>query len=149
MKQFEILMILSMCALIIYNVEGYAEENQPVLDAGFYFNRGLAHEKKGQYDEAISDFTKAIEIKPNYARAYRMRGEAYFNKGQYDKAIPDLKKAIGLILKKEKELVLLYKPDRYLKMDADMIELVTNSIEKERQPSSPPIEPAIIPPPAP
>jgi len=32
--------------------------------------------KKKEYAEAINDFTKAIEIKPNYARAYYFRGLA-------------------------------------------------------------------------
>jgi len=49
--------------------------------------------KKGQYDEAISDFTKASEIDPKYAHAYYNRGAAYGIKGQYDEAISDFTKA--------------------------------------------------------
>jgi len=39
-------------------------------DAEAYNNRGLAYSDKGQYDQAISDFTKALEIKPRFAAAY-------------------------------------------------------------------------------
>ncbi len=34
-------------------------------------NRALAYAKKGQYDLAISDYNKALEINPRYAGASR------------------------------------------------------------------------------
>ncbi len=43
--------------------------------------------KEGRYDEAIKEYTKAIELDPNYAIAYAERGQAYFKLGQYDLAI--------------------------------------------------------------
>jgi tetratricopeptide (TPR) repeat protein len=42
-------------------------------------NQGIKHLNKGQYDKAILDFTKAIEIKPS-AEAYFRRGIAYDDK---------------------------------------------------------------------
>ena len=48
----------------------------------------------GQYDKAISDYTKAIETDPKFAVAYYSRGMAYRQKGQYDQAISDYTKAI-------------------------------------------------------
>ena len=30
-----------------------------------YTNRGLAYESKGEYDRAIADFSKALEINPS------------------------------------------------------------------------------------
>ena len=51
---------------------------------------------KSQYDKAISDYTKAIEINPRFAEAYYNRGLAYGKKGQYDKAISDYTKAIEI-----------------------------------------------------
>jgi tetratricopeptide (TPR) repeat protein len=62
-----------------------------VKDAAFYVRRGNDYAKKGQYDEAISDYNKALEINPRYAEAYCGRGLAYDNKGQYDQAISDYK----------------------------------------------------------
>jgi tetratricopeptide (TPR) repeat protein len=50
----------------------------------------------GQYDKAISDYTKAIELNPKHADTYYSRGLAYNKMGQYDKAISDYTKAIEL-----------------------------------------------------
>ncbi|MER3447202.1 MAG: hypothetical protein C4291_10325 [Candidatus Dadabacteria bacterium] len=52
--------------------------------------------KDAQYDQAIYNYTKAIEANPRDAQAYYHRGVAYYNKGQYDKAIADFNKAIEL-----------------------------------------------------
>ena len=41
--------------------------------------------KNGLYDSAISDFNKALEIKPGYADAYNNRGNAYYNKQKREK----------------------------------------------------------------
>jgi len=65
-------------------------------DAVAYNNRGNAYSDKGQYDQAISDYTKALEINPRYARPYYNRGSAYARKGQYDQAISDYTKALEI-----------------------------------------------------
>ena len=57
---------------------------------------GGAYFKKGQYDQAIADYTKAIELDPKYAEAYKSRGFVYTSKGQHDQAIADCSKAIEL-----------------------------------------------------
>jgi tetratricopeptide (TPR) repeat protein len=53
-------------------------------------------ERKGDYDRAIADFNKAIELDPKDAIAYGGRGFAYSSKADYDRAIADLTKAIEL-----------------------------------------------------
>jgi tetratricopeptide (TPR) repeat protein len=49
-----------------------------------------------QYDEAITEFKKAIKINPNYADAHNYLGLAYSKKGMLDKAISEYKKAIKI-----------------------------------------------------
>lgn len=61
-----------------------------------YF-KGIAHSIKGQHDQAIPYYNKAIEINPRFANAYFSRGVASAEgKGQYDKAISDYNKAIEI-----------------------------------------------------
>ena len=50
--------------------------------------------KKGDYDRAIADYNKALELDPKDATAYNNRGYAYRQKGDYDKAIADYDKAL-------------------------------------------------------
>ena len=40
-----------------------------------------------EYDRAITDYDKAIELKLDYADAYNNRGEAYRHKDDDDRAI--------------------------------------------------------------
>jgi len=42
---------------------------------------------RGEYEQAIKDYDKAIELNPEYATAYNNRGNAYAKLGEYDKAI--------------------------------------------------------------
>ena len=62
--------------------------------AGAYKNRGHVYQARGDYDRAIADYSKAIEIDPQEAGAFHRRGLAYYLKGDYDRAISDYNKAI-------------------------------------------------------
>jgi|GEM_PF-3805091 len=64
--------------------------------AEFFLKRGDARAAKGDLDGAIADYTKAIELKPDYAEAYNNRGIAWVDKGEYDKAIEDFSRAVEL-----------------------------------------------------
>ena len=48
---------------------------------GAYFNLGLALVEKGQVDEAIEHFQKALEISPNNAEGHNSLGMAFLSKG--------------------------------------------------------------------
>ena len=45
---------------------------------------------------AIRDYDKAIQLKPDYDRAYYNRGQAYVQDGDFDKGIADFKKVLEL-----------------------------------------------------
>ncbi|MCK5486751.1 MAG: tetratricopeptide repeat protein, partial [Desulfobacterales bacterium] len=83
-KIFLILTILAGCA---------TTEEIKETDSDELLNQGIALLEEGQYDKAISDYNKAIEINPKDAEAYYNRGYAYGEKGEYDKAISDYTKA--------------------------------------------------------
>ncbi len=61
-----------------------------------YNNRGIVYSFLGQWDNAISDFSRAIEIDPTLELAYLNRANVYRNMKQWDKAISDYTKAIGI-----------------------------------------------------
>lgn len=65
-------------------------------DATVYYFLGLSYFDKGQYDRAIADLDKAIDLKPNYEGAFAARANAYNILGQYDQAFADYDKAISL-----------------------------------------------------
>jgi tetratricopeptide (TPR) repeat protein len=59
-----------------------------------YLNRGSCYDFLGKKEEAISDFTKCLDIKEDYLAALLNRGLAYMNLNNYEKALIDLDKAI-------------------------------------------------------
>jgi tetratricopeptide (TPR) repeat protein len=67
-----------------------------INETWYYYNRGVAYAGKGLYDQAIADYTKAIELKPDDAEAHYNRGLEYEKLGQRDEAIADYRQAISL-----------------------------------------------------
>jgi len=61
-----------------------------------HFFRGVIYMNKGRWNQAISEFTKAMTTDSNYALAFLFRGTAYFYKNQHNRAISDLAKAIEI-----------------------------------------------------
>ena len=66
-----------------------------------YFYRGVTHQAMKNYDEAILDYTKALQINPNMADAYYNRAEIMLSRKDIEnidvnKIIPDLEKALEL-----------------------------------------------------
>jgi Flp pilus assembly protein TadD len=49
----------------------------------------------GHTDEAIADFNKAIELQPDYPRAYPNRAMTLMKKGRFSAAFADYKRAGG------------------------------------------------------
>jgi tetratricopeptide (TPR) repeat protein len=61
-----------------------------------YYNRGIFYYDKGDNDKAIEDYSKALELSPNYASAFNNRGNASSSKGDLDRALADYDRAIGI-----------------------------------------------------
>lgn len=60
------------------------------------YNKGVGYLNKGDYDQAIVEFTKAIKIRPDLAEIYAVRAVAYAKKGSFDLAIVDCNKTIEI-----------------------------------------------------
>ena len=60
-----------------------------------YAIRGYIYSFKGDIDQAISDYDRAIALHPTYA-AYYHRGLAYRGKNDHDRAIKDWDRAIAI-----------------------------------------------------
>jgi len=75
--------------------------------ASLYINLGAAYDSKGDYDEAIEYFQKALKINlkmlgpehPDVAVMYSNLGMTYYDKGNYDKAIEYFQKALDIARK--------------------------------------------------
>ena len=62
----------------------------------YYLSRGSAYYNKGQYDQAIADYSKAIELDVNHLSAYHNRGLTHADLGDIERAIADLERALSL-----------------------------------------------------
>lgn len=61
-----------------------------------YYNLGYEYLKSRDLDPALQNFSKALEINPEYFDAYNNRSQVYFDLGKLDKAFEDISRAIRL-----------------------------------------------------
>jgi tetratricopeptide (TPR) repeat protein len=69
----------------------------PAKLAEAYRSRGIAYAKRREYDQAIADYDKAIDLDPKNAKAYYQRGYVYDIEGKHDRAMADYNKAMELL----------------------------------------------------
>lgn len=82
-------------ALIIFFATFFSPLS-PVDGPYFYIDQGDKNFKKGDFNQAIIDYSRAIEVDPENELPYYDRGLAYANIGNYNLALADLDKAIDL-----------------------------------------------------
>ena len=73
----------------------FHESNQELTPVGWK-DKAVALFEDEKYSEAIEYLNKAIELDPNYAKAYFGRGFLYTRLAQYQRAIEDLDQVISL-----------------------------------------------------
>jgi putative GTP pyrophosphokinase len=66
-----------------------ARDPKPQIQAIIYIHRGMAHFARSAYDEAIGDFTKALEMNPANFKASYYRAVVYSVQEKYARAIED------------------------------------------------------------
>ncbi|MBA7532814.1 Photosystem I assembly protein Ycf3 [subsurface metagenome] len=62
----------------------------------YFFFRGIVYSLLKKYSNALKDYTKAIELIPEYAHAYYNRGNVYDKLDKHTEALEDYAKAIEL-----------------------------------------------------
>jgi tetratricopeptide (TPR) repeat protein len=61
-----------------------------------HHNLGMAYEKRGMYEEAVSEYTKAIAIDPFFEDPHINLGTFYYARGLYERAAAEYEKAIAI-----------------------------------------------------
>lgn len=64
-----------------------------------YINRGNAHDEAGDFEQALADYAKALDIQPGHGEAYYNRGIAYERHHQFGAARTDFIAAYDLGLR--------------------------------------------------
>src|SRR6266480_547792 len=90
--------ILAASLLLLATVNSYGAD--PVAAAA-HGNKGNELAQAAKYDEAIVEFTKAIELSASDPRLYNDRGRVYRAMAKYTEAMADFDKSVGLAPKSE------------------------------------------------
>ncbi len=103
--------------------------NTHAQNARQYFKTGLAFSQAGNYKDAIDQFTRSLEIDPEYLASYLERSRAYEAMNDLQKAADDVQRALSFEQKKE---ALYYEAARlnYMLSNFDnALELLNRSLE--------------------
>nr|MDO8134431.1 tetratricopeptide repeat protein [Candidatus Njordarchaeum guaymaensis] len=66
------------------------------MSAELWFRRGVEHGIRGDIDEEIKCYMKALELDPKYAKAWKNLGSAFMVKGDVKKGLKTLRIAVRL-----------------------------------------------------
>jgi len=77
------------------SVDSAAQKTVPT-DAKLNLQQGMNYLRTHDYDNAIKEFTVAIQKFPDYDVAYSNRAVAFMQQKKFNKALDDLNKAVGI-----------------------------------------------------
>ena len=63
--------------------------------AGLYFERGMVNYATDKFNDAISDYNKAISLGFNRPEIFVWKSQAFAELGEYDIAIESINQALG------------------------------------------------------
>ena len=105
---FGVLGILGLIILLLVAINiGGADSDQIVIiepaatgpiSVDSYYSKGKEYYNIGEYDQALSELTKATEVNSNRQSAYVFRGLSHIGLGQYERAIGEFNQAIRIDL---------------------------------------------------
>lgn len=88
MKRFSKYLIVIALLCSAFSVSAQSDEKA--------IRKGNRNYKSGNYEQAIENYNKALEIRPNNAKAQFNIGDAYFAKQSYDTAYKEFQKVLDL-----------------------------------------------------
>jgi len=65
-------------------------------EASAFCRRGELFLQRGEFDAAVADFDKTLELDPGYSQAYSGRGDVHLRAGRWSQAVAEYDKAIRL-----------------------------------------------------
>ncbi|MEE4196918.1 MAG: tetratricopeptide repeat protein [Bacteroidales bacterium] len=71
-------------------------QNNKELRSDFFVNRGATHQKLLNFDQALEDYSKTIQINPENPNTYLYRGALYYENQDYNEAMDDFSKVIRI-----------------------------------------------------
>ena len=89
-----VLAVLLLVALPL--ISGCGDDGDGLTEAEKHVYKGNDYFEEGRFDDAIAEYSKAIELDPTNAYFYSMRSWGHSENGDYELAIADLDKAIEL-----------------------------------------------------
>ncbi len=94
MKRLLLVLLLSLVLLAACNGPASAPTRSPTDESKGYFEQGNIYLKQGAWDEAITEFSKAINLNPELEVAARVgRGRANAWAGDFEQALDDFDRA--------------------------------------------------------
>ncbi|GAG67030.1 unnamed protein product [marine sediment metagenome] len=80
----------------VYKIYKLNVQNKIISDASIYLEKGKSFLDNAEYDDAIKELEKAIEIDDRNFKSYYLIGRAFYKKGDYENAKNHLLKAVGI-----------------------------------------------------
>ena len=80
----------------LIELDPYCETPYQDFYFNYYYNRGVLYGYLDEWDKAIADYTKAIEINPKHDLAWGNRGVCHSNLGDFDNAIWDITRCLKI-----------------------------------------------------
>ena len=96
MAPIALVVVLGITAALYWFGVDMLRSGRPATRVTQHIGQGMTYASMKDYDNAIREFSLAIELAPNHAVPYANRAVAYMQQRKFNKALDDLQKAAAL-----------------------------------------------------